>query len=148
MFYELARQLPLTHSITSNLDKASIMRLTISYLRMRRLLSPGQYLLEWDTSAGSAVCAFAGRGTPMDVGPCGWWSVASKRCRPLSDEPVEESELDSQLNTFYLKALEGFLMVLSEDGDMVHLSENVNKCMGLTQVRGLCALPVSLLSCC
>ncbi|XP_071383835.1 hypoxia inducible factor 1 subunit alpha a [Centroberyx affinis] len=91
VFYELAQQLPLPHSISSNLDKASIMRLTISYLRMRKLLN--------------------------------------------TDEPVavEETELDAQLNGSYLKALEGFLMVLSEDGDMIYLSENVNKCLGLAQ---------------
>ncbi|MCI4389431.1 hypothetical protein PGIGA_G00097780 [Pangasianodon gigas] len=89
VFYELAHQLPLPHNVTSHLDKASIMRLAISYLRMRKLLK--------------------------------------------SDEAKEESELESQLNSFYLKALEGFLMVLSEDGDMVYLSENVCKCMGLTQ---------------
>ncbi|XP_060722547.1 hypoxia inducible factor 1 subunit alpha b isoform X1 [Tachysurus vachellii] len=93
VFYELANQLPLPHNVTSHLDKASIMRLTISYLRMRKLLNSCQ----------------------------------------TKDETVEESELESQLNSFYLKALEGFLMVLSEDGDMVYLSENVCKCMGLTQ---------------
>lgn len=51
------------------------------------------------------------------------------------DEAEKESELETQLNSFYLKALDGFLMVLSEDGDMVYLSENVCKCMGLTQVN-------------
>uniref|UniRef100_A0A3B4AYP0 Hypoxia-inducible factor 1-alpha n=1 Tax=Periophthalmus magnuspinnatus TaxID=409849 RepID=A0A3B4AYP0_9GOBI len=85
VFYELAQQLPLPHSVSSSLDKASIMRLTISYLRMRKLLRE------------------------------------------------EESDLDMQLNSSYLKALEGFLMVLSEDGDMIYLSENVNKCLGLAQ---------------
>nr|AAR95697.2 hypoxia-inducible factor-1alpha [Ctenopharyngodon idella] len=89
VFYELAHQLPLPHNVTSHLDKASIMRLTISYLRMRKLLS--------------------------------------------SDDTDKENELEGQLNGFYLKALEGFLMVLSEDGDMVYLSENVSKSMGLTQ---------------
>ncbi|XP_056151571.1 hypoxia inducible factor 1 subunit alpha a [Lampris incognitus] len=89
VFYELAQELPLPHSVTSNLDKASIMRLTISYLRMRKLLN--------------------------------------------TDMEVEETELDTQLNGSYLKALEGFLMVLSEDGDMIYLSENVNKCLGLAQ---------------
>ncbi|XP_030574146.1 hypoxia inducible factor 1 subunit alpha a [Archocentrus centrarchus] len=91
VFYELAQQLPLPHSVSSSLDKASIMRLTISYLRMRKLLS--------------------------------------------TDEPMaeEDAELDMQLNSSYLKALEGFLMVLSEDGDMIYLSENVNKCLGLAQ---------------
>lgn len=52
------------------------------------------------------------------------------------DEPTtgEETELDLQLNSSYLKALDGFLMVLSEDGDMIYLSENINKCLGLAQV--------------
>lgn len=54
------------------------------------------------------------------------------------DKEEKENELESQLNGFYLKALEGFLMVLSEDGDMVYLSENVSKSMGLTQVPDLC----------
>uniref|UniRef100_A0A674EFZ5 Hypoxia-inducible factor 1-alpha n=1 Tax=Salmo trutta TaxID=8032 RepID=A0A674EFZ5_SALTR len=92
VFYELAQELPLPHSVTSNLDKASIMRLAISYLHMRNLLSTDD------------------------------------------EEEQEESELDSQLNGSYLKALEGFLMVLSEDGDMIYLSENVNKCLGLAQI--------------
>lgn len=54
----------------------------------------------------------------------------------MEDEPMadEETELDVQLNSSYLKALEGFLMVLSEDGDMIYLSETVNKCLGLAQV--------------
>uniref|UniRef100_A0A8C7HHK2 Hypoxia-inducible factor 1-alpha n=1 Tax=Oncorhynchus kisutch TaxID=8019 RepID=A0A8C7HHK2_ONCKI len=90
VFYELAQELPLPHSVTSNLDKASIMRLAISYLHMRKLLS-------------------------------------------TVEKEQEESEMDSQLNGSYLKALEGFLMVLSKDGDMIYLSENVNKCLGLAQ---------------
>nr|AAW69834.1 hypoxia-inducible factor 1 alpha [Gymnocypris przewalskii] len=89
VYYELAQQLPLPHNVTSHLDKASIMRLTISYMRTRKMLS--------------------------------------------SDDSDKENELESQLNSFYLKALEGFLVVLSEDGDMVYLSENVSKSMGLTQ---------------
>lgn len=42
VFYELAQELPLPHSVTSGLDKASIMRLIISYLCMRKLLHNGQ----------------------------------------------------------------------------------------------------------
>lgn len=91
VFYQLAQELPLPHSVSSSLDKASVMRLTISYLRMRKLLS--------------------------------------------GDEPLpgEETDLDLQLNSSYLKALDGFLMVLSEDGDMIYISENINKCLGLAQ---------------
>ncbi|KAM8921655.1 hypoxia-inducible factor 1-alpha isoform 2-T2 [Pelodytes ibericus] len=65
------------------------MRLTISYLQIRRLLDAGD----------------------LDA----------------------ESDMEKQLNCFYLKALEGFVLVLTEEGDMIYLSENVNKCMGLTQ---------------
>ncbi|XP_053140397.1 hypoxia-inducible factor 1-alpha [Hemicordylus capensis] len=89
VFYELAHQLPLPHHVSAHLDKASIMRLTISYLRMRKLLD--------------------------------------------ADDLEAEAEMETQLNCFYLKALDGFVMVLSEDGDVIYLSENVNKCMGLTQ---------------
>lgn len=60
-------------------------------------------------------------------------------------EPItgEETDLDLQLNGSYLKALDGFLMVLSEDGDMIYLSDNISKCLGLAQVGSvgfLCAL--------
>ncbi|XP_031436004.1 hypoxia-inducible factor 1-alpha-like [Clupea harengus] len=91
VFYELANELPLPHSLSSNLDKASVMRLALSYLRLRRLLT-------------AAV------------------------------KTEQESELDTQLSGLFLKALDGFFMVLSEDGDMVYLSENVNKCLGLPQI--------------
>ncbi len=58
------------------------------------------------------------------------------------EEPVaeEETDLDFQLNSSYLKALEGFLMVLSQDGDMIYLSENINKCLGLAQVGLICCV--------
>lgn len=38
VFYELANLLPLSRRITSHLDKAGIMRVTLSYLRMHHLL--------------------------------------------------------------------------------------------------------------
>lgn len=44
VFYELAHQLPLPHTVSAHLDKASIMRLTISYLRMRKLLDAGKQI--------------------------------------------------------------------------------------------------------
>lgn len=43
VFYELAHQLPLPHNVSSHLDKASVMRLTISYLRVRKLLDAGEF---------------------------------------------------------------------------------------------------------
>ena len=40
-FYELAKMLPLPNAITSQLDKASIIRLTIAYLRLREFAAGG-----------------------------------------------------------------------------------------------------------
>lgn len=48
-----------------------------------------------------------------------------------------EIETDQQLDNLYLKALEGFITVITQDGDMIFLSENISKYMGLTQVRVL-----------
>lgn len=42
-FYELAKLLPLPAAITSQLDKASIIRLTSSYLKMRTVFLDGRH---------------------------------------------------------------------------------------------------------
>uniref|UniRef100_A0A3Q1G0G9 Endothelial PAS domain protein 1b n=1 Tax=Acanthochromis polyacanthus TaxID=80966 RepID=A0A3Q1G0G9_9TELE len=96
VFYELAHQLPLQHSVSSHLDKASIMRLAISFLRTRRLLATSS---SSDSSSSSS------------------------------------NDDDGQMDSLYLKALEGFITVVTSDGDMIFLSENINKFMGLTQVE-------------
>ncbi|CAG7719468.1 unnamed protein product [Allacma fusca] len=44
-FLELARLLPLPAAITSQLDKASVIRLTTSYLRMRHVFPDGNHPL-------------------------------------------------------------------------------------------------------
>ncbi|XP_030603414.1 endothelial PAS domain-containing protein 1b isoform X1 [Archocentrus centrarchus] len=92
VFYELAHQLPLPHSVSSHLDKASIMRLAISFLRTRKLLA-----ISCSSSSGG--------------------------------------EDNGQMDSLYLKSLEGFVTVVTSDGDMIFLSENINKFMGLTQVE-------------
>ncbi|XP_028921204.1 LOW QUALITY PROTEIN: hypoxia-inducible factor 3-alpha [Ornithorhynchus anatinus] len=94
VLYQLAHTLPFARGVSAHLDKASIMRLTISYLRMHRLCAAG----EWSATPGG--------GSP--------------------EEP---------LDACYLKALDGFVMVLTAEGDMVYLSENVSKHLGLSQLE-------------
>ncbi|XP_003464734.1 hypoxia-inducible factor 3-alpha isoform X1 [Cavia porcellus] len=91
VLYQLAHTLPFARGVSAHLDKASIMRLTISYLRMHRLCTAG----EWNQMGAE--------GEPLDA------------C--------------------YLKALEGFVMVLTAEGDMAYLSENVSKHLGLSQLE-------------
>ena len=50
-FYELAKMLPLPSAITSQLDKASIIRLTTSYLKMRIVFPQGERLVHERTTA-------------------------------------------------------------------------------------------------
>ena len=46
-FFELAKLLPLPHAITDQLDKASVIRLTTSYLKMRAIIPEGK-LMSWN----------------------------------------------------------------------------------------------------
>lgn len=75
------------------------------------------------------------------------YKVCCNLCKPASVTTIciaiftvcAEGELDTdsenQTDNLYLKALEGFVAVMTQDGDMIFLSENINKYMGLTQVR-------------
>ncbi|XP_078676292.1 hypoxia-inducible factor 1-alpha-like isoform X4 [Branchiostoma floridae x Branchiostoma belcheri] len=92
IFYDLAHQLPLAHSKSAQLDKASIMRLTISYLKTRMIFA--------DTGVIKV-----------------------------------ESSTDQQMSEQYLKAMDGFVLSLSDEGDIMYLSENVCKYLGLTQLE-------------
>ena len=49
-YYELAKMLPLPGAITSQLDKASIIRLTIAYLRLRDFAAQGDPVWSKETS--------------------------------------------------------------------------------------------------
>nr|WNN25270.1 hypoxia-inducible factor 1 [Ptychodera bahamensis] len=99
IFYELAHQLPLPHNVCAQLDKAAIMRLTISFLKMRMLIGE-----------------------------------KAKRSESKGAVTARNVVLDKMMDSYYLKALEGFVMVLTQEGDMAYLSENVSKYLGLTQV--------------
>lgn len=54
-FYELAKMLPLPAAITSQLDKASIIRLTISYLKLRDFSGQGDPPWNREQSTGSKL---------------------------------------------------------------------------------------------
>ncbi|XP_034024543.1 hypoxia inducible factor 1 subunit alpha, like isoform X2 [Thalassophryne amazonica] len=97
VFYELAHTLPLPRRVTTHLDKAAIMRVTLSYLRMQNLLQ------------------------------------ADENQKDECKDRTEEDE--DPMNPFYLEVLAGFVMVMTEEGDMIYLSENVSKHIGITQLE-------------
>ncbi|XP_071961738.1 uncharacterized protein [Antedon mediterranea] len=50
-------------------------------------------------------------------------------------ENDSKAVLDTLMDDLYIKSLDGFLYVLSQEGDIVYLSENVCQYLGLTQVE-------------
>ncbi|KAK9681186.1 PAS fold [Popillia japonica] len=91
IFTDISQALPLSQQQIAQLDKASIMRLAISYLRVREM---------------------------VDI---------------VSDIPQIKEEIKTD-DTVFLKSLEGFLLVLSPNGNFVYLSENVSDYLGITQI--------------
>ncbi|XP_041733581.1 hypoxia-inducible factor 1-alpha isoform X2 [Coregonus clupeaformis] len=93
LFYELAHTLPLPRRVSADLDKAAIIRVTLSFLRMH-------YLRSGDTS----------------------------------EERVTDGDED-MMDGFYPRALAGFIMVMTEEGDMIYLGDSVNKHLGIPQLE-------------
>uniref|UniRef100_A0A3P9HD40 Hypoxia inducible factor 1 subunit alpha, like n=1 Tax=Oryzias latipes TaxID=8090 RepID=A0A3P9HD40_ORYLA len=93
VFYELARTLPLPRKVCTHLDKAGIMRVTLSFLRMQHLFPS------------------------------------------VRENSTKNKKEEDPMDAFYPQALAGFVMVMTEEGDMIFLTENVNKHIGITQLE-------------
>ena len=53
----------------------------------------------------------------------------------LPDKTEQVKKEDGvKMDTYFLRALDGFLLVLDIEGDMVYLSDNIAKYLGITQV--------------
>ncbi|XP_014223090.2 protein trachealess isoform X1 [Trichogramma pretiosum] len=114
-FYELAKMLPLPAAITSQLDKASIIRLTISYLKLRD---------------------FSGHGDPpwsRDTPPPNKSVKGANRVRSPASIAVDMFE--QHQGTHILQSLDGFAMAVAADGRFLYISETVSIYLGLSQVE-------------
>ncbi|XP_034723444.1 hypoxia inducible factor 1 subunit alpha, like [Etheostoma cragini] len=50
-------------------------------------------------------------------------------------EEIEEEEEEDPMGAFYPQALAGFVMVMTEEGDMIYLTESVSRYLGITQLE-------------
>ncbi|KAI8478394.1 Neuronal PAS domain-containing protein 3 [Branchiostoma belcheri] len=89
-FYELAKMLPLPAAITSQLDKASIIRLTISYLKMRDFSGQGDP--PWNTIMD---CPPPNKSVKDDCLQCNLWFVWDLKIKAGSSVGWENSLEDS-----------------------------------------------------
>lgn len=123
IFGDMSRLLPLQPSIRQRLDKPSIIRLTLSYIRAHALLK------------GSVLVGRRRRRRTETLLDSLFFLTEADEMRRGAREEEEEAEEVLEETRMFLGVLEGFLMVLSTEGDMIFLSENVSQHMGLTQVR-------------
>uniref|UniRef100_G3SZI8 Neuronal PAS domain-containing protein 3 n=1 Tax=Loxodonta africana TaxID=9785 RepID=G3SZI8_LOXAF len=116
-FYELAKLLPLPAAITSQLDKASIIRLTISYLKMRDFANQGDP--PWNLRM---------EGPPPNTSVKG-----AQRRRSPSALAIEVFE--AHIGSHYVVSLDGFVFALNQEGKFLYISETVSIYLGLSQVE-------------
>ncbi|CAL4059742.1 unnamed protein product, partial [Meganyctiphanes norvegica] len=113
IFSDLAEMLPLPPSTVAQLDKASIMRLALAFLKTRALHNASQKL------SGSAL------------------SDTALKCEE-ADLEEQESKLELgmklTMEDSYLKAFNGFVLIVAADTDVVYTSENIQQYLGLPQV--------------
>ncbi|CAD6234228.1 GSCOCG00012373001-RA-CDS, partial [Cotesia congregata] len=91
IFLNMAAALPISPDEVIHLDKASVMRLAIAYLKIR--------------------------------------SVANALKKPFT-----KIESTIEADEFFPQALDGFMLVIASNGDMVYLSENVSDYLGISQL--------------
>ncbi|XP_050067811.1 protein trachealess isoform X2 [Anopheles maculipalpis] len=106
-FYELAKMLPLPAAITSQLDKASIIRLTISYLKLKE---------------------FSENGVPS-------WCKDPIGFQNYNAPQYFNEMFETHLGTHILQSLDGFAISTGVDGRFLYISETVSIYLGLSQVE-------------
>uniref|UniRef100_A0A668UZ13 SIM bHLH transcription factor 1b n=1 Tax=Oreochromis aureus TaxID=47969 RepID=A0A668UZ13_OREAU len=109
-FYELAKMLPLPSAITSQLDKASIIRLTTSYLKMRIVF-------------------------PQGLGEAWGHSSRTRSLDNIGRELGSHLLQVFRLLLILLKTLDGFIFVVAPDGKIMYISETASVHLGLSQVE-------------
>ncbi|KAK2505783.1 hypothetical protein MC885_002463, partial [Smutsia gigantea] len=112
-FFELAKLLPLPGAISSQLDKASIVRLSVTYLRLRRF-----------AALGAPPWGLRAAGPPSGLAPGRRGPVA------LVSEVFEQ-----HLGGHILQSLDGFVFALNQEGKFLYISETVSIYLGLSQVE-------------
>ncbi|XP_037792569.1 protein trachealess-like [Penaeus monodon] len=122
-FYELAKMLPLPAAITSQLDKASIIRLTISYLKLREFTLHGDPPWPRDSSGNKSL-----KSNRM-------YNQTGGNLRPRSMSGMTMDIFETHQGTHILQSLDGFAFSLAADGRFLYVSETVSIYLGLSQVE-------------
>uniref|UniRef100_A0A182FL36 Uncharacterized protein n=1 Tax=Anopheles albimanus TaxID=7167 RepID=A0A182FL36_ANOAL len=119
IFQDLASLLPMPQEEVDHLDKASVMRLSIAYLRARKMLE---------------LYDFPQLAEKLEIKQDDDVSMEPTRADGLEDSKLSLKALGLEPEMVPLQALDGFLLVLSVDGDVTYVSENVSDYLGIAQI--------------
>ncbi|EHB00864.1 Neuronal PAS domain-containing protein 1 [Heterocephalus glaber] len=114
-FFELSKLLPLPGAISSQLDKASIVRLSVTYLPLRRF-----------AALGAPPWGLRAVGPPAGLG-----FAPGRRGQAALVSEVFEQHLGGHI----LQSLDGFVFALNQEGKFLYISETVSIYLGLSQVE-------------
>ncbi|KAJ6663559.1 hypothetical protein lerEdw1_009638 [Lerista edwardsae] len=143
-FYELAKMLPLPGAITSQLDKASIVRLTISYLKMRDFANhgdpPWSLRVEGPAPAGKApsrrpASALLTELFEQHLGGHILQVITPPKMESVDFPPPSLLQPVDPRLALPVASLDGFVFALNQEGKFLYISETVSIYLGLSQVE-------------
>ncbi|KAM7360762.1 HIF-1 transcription factor component sima isoform 2-T3 [Cochliomyia hominivorax] len=159
IFTELAQVLPLKKEDVQQLDKASVMRIAIAYLKVRDMLKMfpkiqellndlqlsdnDNKLEELETSAAGSSDASANNSS-FDSHDSSTQSSQisedSQQQQPLAIAtketvaPVNNGPCPEDFSLMLKQTLDGFLLILSNDGDITYVTANISDYLGLSKI--------------
>ncbi|XP_055354827.1 neuronal PAS domain-containing protein 1-like isoform X2 [Paramacrobiotus metropolitanus] len=139
-FLCLAKLLPLPSAITSQLDKASVIRLCISSLKLRSFCAngdppwmrdpPKKHNLHQESTEFPRLSGPIPSGLNAVLQP-----FAVDADTELSAAELTAEAADANFGSYVLQAHDGFIMAVAEDGQLLYISETVSVYLGLSQVE-------------
>uniref|UniRef100_A0A914D4X3 Uncharacterized protein n=1 Tax=Acrobeloides nanus TaxID=290746 RepID=A0A914D4X3_9BILA len=118
----VANLLPFDSTIIDRLDKLSVLRLAVSFLQIK-----AHFQICATTCAMQGVCVshpYSGFPIPMGIVP----TIVD----PISGSSMVDP-MEANFTPMALKALGGFIMILSENGEIYYVSENIESYLGFLQ---------------
>ncbi|KMZ06781.1 hypothetical protein Dsimw501_GD21504 [Drosophila simulans] len=121
IFMELSAALPLKTDDVNQLDKASVMRITIAFLKIREMLQFVPSLRDCNDAIKQDI------ETAED----------QQEVKPKLEMGSEDWLNGAEARELLKQTMDGFLLVLSHEGDITYVSENVVEYLGITKIDTL-----------
>ncbi|KQS52041.1 protein similar isoform X3 [Drosophila erecta] len=121
IFMELSAALPLKTDDVSQLDKASVMRITIAFLKIRDMLQFVPSLRDCNDAIKQDIEAVEDQ----------------QEVKPKLEAGSEDWLNGAEARELLKQTMDGFLLVLSHEGDITYVSENVVEHLGITKIDTL-----------